>query len=101
MRQLLKRMLRKVPAEHLLLKLSAVQILLRVGALLLLEPQELPHVAELQGVLTSGFSFTGAQPIFHRARFIELTTAKTKEAVIYTLGSISLIHRVRYKIISE
>lgn len=85
-----------MPAEHLLLNLSAVQTLLRAGALLLLEPQKWPHVAELQGVLTSG-----AQPITHRAHFIELTTANNEETLIYTLGSISLIHKDQYKIITE
>jgi len=100
-RQLLKRMLRKVPAEHLLPNLSAVQTLLRAGAWLLLELQKLPHIAELQGVYTPGFGFTGAQPISHRARFIALTSAKNEETLIYTLGSISLIYRVQYKIITE
>lgn len=83
MRQLLKTVLGKVLAGYLLPNLSAVQSLLRAGAMLLLEPQEPPHGAELQGVHISSPGFMGAQPISLRASFTALTAAK-KGMLIYT-----------------
>lgn len=60
--------------------------------MLLLEPQEPPHGAELHGVLRSSPSLMGTQPISLRASFTALTAAK-KGMLIYTSESVFFILR--------
>lgn len=100
MRQLLGTVLGKVLAGYELPNLSAVQRLLRAGAMLLLELQEPPHGTELHGVHLSSPSLMGTQPISLRASFTAMTAAK-KGMLIYTLESVFFILRDQHKIITE